>query len=222
MTHFQSMMCFFISPEAGLFVYFQQKLNWFYELIQPKKQKKHVTSSMDRGGQSCPLCLWSCVWMSQFCCCRFIFLLKSQKIVFSPLSCYSELTSTLGQFYKQNNRTIYDNFKNKTTQKNLLYHNLGDQISEKTWGAITKEQPKTTLTFVVQEEGKEANKHDRLEVVHGVDRVLKPCRNVQHETMKEERKRGARLDFQICKILLQYCLILLFVMLNPQISQRWF
>ncbi len=210
MTHFQSMMCFLISPEAGLFVYFQQKLNWFYELIQPEKQKKHVTSSMDSAGGNPALSVCDPVFE------HLSFVVAGSFSYWSLRKLFFHRYPVIQSLHQH---SVSFTSKTMKTKKNLKYHNLGDQISEKTWGAITKEQLKTTLTFVVQEEGKEANKHDRLEVVHGVDRVLKPCRNVQHETMKEERKWGARLDFQICKILLPSCLILLLVMLNPQISQ---
>lgn len=34
------------------------------------------------------------------------------------------------------------------------------------------------LTFVIQEEGKEAKEHERLEMVYGVYRVLKAWRNI--------------------------------------------
>lgn len=37
------------------------------------------------------------------------------------------------------------------------------------------------LTFIILEEGKEAEEHERLEVVQGVYWVLKAWRKVQHE-----------------------------------------
>lgn len=46
--------------------------------------------------------------------------------------------------------------------------------------ADDKPQFKVILTFIIQEEGKEAKEHERLEVVQGIYWVLKAWRKVKH------------------------------------------